>query len=268
MTRKKERLDRLMVARGLAATRSRAQALIMAGDVEVDGKRVEKAGTKVPADAEIEVREPLPYASRGGYKLAGALDAFGLDVSGRVCADVGACTGGFTDVLLQRGGARVYAIDVGYGQLAWKLRQDERVVVMERTNARHLETLPEPVSFICVDVSFISLRLILPAARKWMAVDKEGRPDGDIVALIKPQFEAGPARVGKGGIVRDPAVHRQVLEDFLSWAVEEGFSPAGLTRSPIQGAGGNVEFLVWLRPGEQSALERERAIAAVVPEAS
>lgn len=265
MARKKERLDKLLVARGLAATRSRAQALIMAGDVNVDGQRADKAGAQIPTNAEIELREPLPYASRGGYKLAGALDAFDLDVGGCICADVGACTGGFTDVLLQRGADRVYAIDVGYGQLAWKLRQDERVTVMERTNARYLETLPEPVSFICVDVSFISLRLILPAARQWLAVNENGRPDGDIVALIKPQFEAGPERVGKGGIVRDPAVHCHVLEMLLEWVTGEGLSPAGLIRSPIDGAGGNVEFLVWLRPGREPLLETEKAIAAVVP---
>lgn len=261
MARKKGRLDELLLARGLAATRAEAQALIMAGDVEVDGERVDKVGAPIPVHAEIEVREPPPYASRGGFKLAGALDAFDLEVGGRVCADVGACTGGFTDVLLQRGAARVYAVDVGYGLLAWKLRQDERVVVMERTNARHLEALPEPVSLICVDVSFISLRQILPAARQWLAVDG----DGDIVALIKPQFEAGREQVGKGGIVRDPAVHREVLKRFLEWAVGEGLSPAGLIRSPIEGAEGNVEFLVWLRPGRESLLEVERAVAAVVP---
>lgn len=260
MAPKKERLDELLLTRGLAATRAEAQALIMAGDVEVDGERVDKVGAPVPVHAEIEVREPPPYVSRGGFKLAGALDAFDLEVGGRVCADVGACTGGFTDVLLKRGAARVYAIDVGYGLLAWKLRQDERVVVMERTNARYLEALPEPVSLVCVDVSFISLRQILPAARRWLAVD------GDIVALIKPQFEAGREQVGEGGIVRDPAVHREVLNRFLEWAVEEGLAPAGLIRSPIEGTEGNVEFLVWLRPGRESLLEIERAVAAVFPE--
>lgn len=257
MAQKKERLDRLLVARGLAATRSRAQALIMAGEVFVAGERADKAGMAVPVDAEIAVIMPLPYVSRGGFKLAGALEAFGIDVTGRLCADVGACTGGFTDVLLQNGAARVYAIDVGYGQLDWKLRQDARVVVLERTNARHLETLPELVSFVAIDVSFISLRLILPAVQGWLA------PQSDIVALIKPQFEAGREQVGKGGIVRDAAIHRQVLEELLDWFAENGFAPAGLMRSPIEGSEGNVEFLVWLRPGQVAAFDAAAAIAAV-----
>ena len=258
MAQEKERLDKLLVARGLAATRARAQALIMAGEVLVDGERADKAGTKVATDATVEVIEPLPYVSRGGYKLAGALDAFTIDVAGRVCADVGACTGGFTDVLLQRGAAHVYAIDVGYGQLAWKLRQDERVTVMERTNARYLESLPEPVSFVAVDVSFISLTLILPAVQRWLV------PAADVVALVKPQFEAGREQVGKGGIVRDPAVHRQVLEDIVQWAAAQGLNPAGLTRSPIEGTEGNVEFLLWLRPGQETAFAAEAAIREVI----
>ncbi|MDX1663916.1 MAG: TlyA family RNA methyltransferase [Candidatus Promineifilaceae bacterium] len=262
MAKNKERLDKLMVERGLAQSRTRAQALIMAGEVRVDGVRADKAGTPIRLDAEIEVDEPLPYVGRGGYKLAGALEAFGIDVVGRVCADVGACTGGFTDVLLQRGAARVYAIDVGYGQLDWKLRQDTRVVVMERTNARHLEALAESVSFVAIDVSFISLTLILPAVRQWLA------RDSDIVALIKPQFEAGRERVGKGGIVRDPAVHREVLERLLAWAREAGLPPAGLIRSPIEGTEGNVEFLVWLRPieagSDRSDFDVDAAIAGVL----
>jgi 23S rRNA (cytidine1920-2'-O)/16S rRNA (cytidine1409-2'-O)-methyltransferase len=257
MARKKERLDKLLVERGLAATRARAQALIMAGEVRVEGQIADKAGMGVPVDAAIEVLQGLPYVSRGGFKLAAALEAFGIDVSGRVCADVGACTGGFTDVLLQRGAARVYAIDVGYGQLDWKLRQDERVVVLERTNARHLETLPEPVRFVAIDVSFISLRLILPAVQGWLA------PGSDIVALIKPQFEAGREQVGKGGIVKDPEVHRQVLLDLTDWFAGEGLSPAGLIRSPIEGSEGNVEFLVWLAPGRTVDLNLPQAIAAV-----
>ncbi|MDX1686482.1 MAG: TlyA family RNA methyltransferase [Candidatus Promineifilaceae bacterium] len=265
MVRKKGRLDELLVAQGLAPDLARAQALIMAGDVQVDGQPVIKAGAQVLASAEIEVREASPYASRGGFKLAAALDAFDLDVEGCVCADVGACTGGFTDVLLQRGAARVYAIDVGYGLLAWKLRQDERVVVLERTNARYLEALPEPVAFISVDVSFISLRLVLPVARRWLVGEENGRPSGDVVALIKPQFEAEPESVGQGGVVRDAAVHRRVLTRMLEWAAEEELSPAGLIRSPIEGATGNVEFLVWLRPGRETTLEIERAVAAVMP---
>ncbi|MCA9872803.1 MAG: TlyA family RNA methyltransferase [Anaerolineales bacterium] len=244
MAKNKERLDKLLVQRGLADTRSKGQALILAGEVFVDGERVDKAGTAVSTTANIELKTPMPYVGRGGFKLAGALEEFGLAVNGRVCADVGACTGGFTDVLLQQGAARVYAIDVGYGQLDWKLRQDERVVVMERTNARYLESLPEPAAFVCIDVSFISLRLILPAVQKWLDAA------GDVVALIKPQFEAGPEQVGKGGIVKDTAVHRQVLLAMLEWSRQHGFVPWGLMRSPVTGADGNVEFLVWLRLGE------------------
>ncbi len=242
MAKRKERIDRLLVERGLVSTRSRAQALIMAGEVLVDGRHIDKPGTAVLLDADLQLVAPLRYVGRGGHKLAGALRAFDLDVTRRSCADVGACTGGFTDVLLQNGAARVYAIDVGYGQLDWRMRQDERVVVMERTNARYLEALPEPVSFVCIDVSFISLKLILPAVQQWLT------PDADVVALIKPQFEAGRKQVGKGGIVKDPAVHRQVLSELLAWALEHGLKPQGLTRSTIQGADGNVEFLVWLRP--------------------
>lgn len=245
MAKKKERLDKLLVERGLVETRARGQALIMAGEVLVEGEPSTKSGMMIPVEAEIEIVEPLPYASRGGYKLAGALDHFEIDVRGRVCADVGACTGGFTDVLLQNGASRVYAIDVGYGQLDWKLRQDDRVVIYERTNARYLEALEEQVGFVCVDVSFISLRLILPAVKGWL------KETADIVVLIKPQFEAGKKQVGKGGIVRDSAVHRQVLEDVLSWAAENDLRPSGLIRSPIEGAGGNVEFLAWLQWGHK-----------------
>jgi 23S rRNA (cytidine1920-2'-O)/16S rRNA (cytidine1409-2'-O)-methyltransferase len=246
MAKKKERLDKVLVERGLAPTRAKAQGLILAGEVLVAGERVDKPGTAVAPDAAIELIAPMPYVGRGGYKLAAALATFDIDVNGRVCADVGACTGGFTDALLQNGAARVYAIDVGYGQLDWKLRQDQRVVVMERTNARYLESLPERVSFICIDVSFISLKLILPAAQKWLA------PTADIVALIKPQFEAGRAQVGKGGIVKDAAVHRQVLHDLLGWAQAHDLTVAGLIRSPIEGADGNVEYLAWLRAAPAS----------------
>jgi 23S rRNA (cytidine1920-2'-O)/16S rRNA (cytidine1409-2'-O)-methyltransferase len=250
MPKDKERLDVLLVERGLMATRARAQAAIMAGEVRVNGERVDKAGTPVPRDATLEVAAPMPYVSRGGFKLAGALDAFGVGVAGRVCADVGACTGGFTDVLLQRGAARVYAIDVGQGQLDWKLRQDPRVSVLERTNARYLASLPEPVSLVVIDVSFISLRLILPAVAGWLG--EAGRPDPalrEVIALIKPQFEAGPESVGKGGIVRDVAVRRRVLVEVLGWAAAHGWGVAGLVRSSLVGGDGNVEYLVWLRRG-------------------
>ena len=247
MAKDKERLDVLLVERGLAETRARARAAIMAGEVRVNGERVDKAGTPVLRDAQIEVTAPMPYVSRGGFKLAGALDAFGVPVAGRVCADVGACTGGFTDVLLQRGAARVYAIDVGQGQLDWKLRQDVRVVVLERTNARYVESLPEPVELVVIDVSFISLRIILPAVAQWLG------PAADVIALIKPQFEAGPESVGKGGIVRDAAVRRRVLADVLGWASAHNWGVGGLVRSSLVGGDGNVEYLVWLRPGGASA---------------
>ncbi len=239
----KERVDLLVVARGLASSRTEARRLVMAGLVTVDGRRVDKPGTRVPADADVAVAARLPYVSRGGVKLEAALRAFALSVEGVVAADVGASTGGFTDCLLKHGARRVYAIDVGYGQLAWSLRQDERVVVMERVNARYLTSLPEPVQLATVDVSFISLTLILPRVREWLT------PDGAVIALIKPQFEAGRDQVGKGGVVRDPAVHRQVLYRVLRWAEGHGLAPRGLIRSPLVGPAGNVEFLAWLQLG-------------------
>lgn len=260
MAKNKERLDILLVDHGLISTRSRAKAVIMAGEVLVDGQRVDKPGTRVARDADLQLIAPMPYVGRGGYKLAGALDLFQLDVTGKLCADIGACTGGFTDVMLQRGAARVYAIDVGYGQLDWKLRQDDRVVVMERTNVRYLEELPQTAEFVSIDVSFISLKLVLPAVKKWLA------PQGDIVALIKPQFEAGPKQVGKGGVVKDTAVHRQVLEDILGWSLENDLTPQALIRSPIKGAGGNVEFLVHLRRGSTGLPSIDQAIESVISE--
>jgi 23S rRNA (cytidine1920-2'-O)/16S rRNA (cytidine1409-2'-O)-methyltransferase len=264
MSRKnKERLDVLLVERGLAPTRSKAQALIMAGEVLVGEHQADKPGTKLPVDADIALVEPLPYVGRGGYKLAEALDAFGIDVTGRICADVGASTGGFTDVLLQRGAKRVYAIDVGYGQLAWKLRNHPQVIVMERTNARYLTELEEPVSFVSIDVSFISLKLILPVVRQWLAMDRETGPD--IVALIKPQFEAGRQQVGKVGVVKEPAVHRAVLADILVWAAQLGLPPAGLIHSPIRGPSGNIEFLAWFRPGADLNFAVEATIDDLVP---
>lgn len=246
MKARKDRLDKLLVDRGLAETRARARAYIMAGEVRVNGERVDKAGTQVAVDSRIEVAAPLPYVSRGGYKLAGAIDHFGIHVEERVCADAGSSTGGFTDVLLQAGARRVYAIDVGQGQLHWKLRQDERVIVRERTNARYLESLPELIDLVVIDVSFISLKLILPAVGKWLATG------ADVIALIKPQFEAGPEWVGKGGIVRDPAVRREVLLDVLSWAQANEWKPMGLMQSPIQGADGNIEYLAWFQRGKSS----------------
>ena len=255
---KKERLDKLLLARGLVLTRAKGQGLIMAGEVLVDGVRVDKPGTAVSVEAVIELKATMPYVSRGGFKLAGALDHFKVEVTERVCADVGACTGGFTDVLLQRGAARIYALDVGYGQLDWKLRQDERVVVMERTNARYVDSLPELVDLTVIDVSFISLRLILPAVKKWLT------NDGGVMALVKPQFEAGRRQVGKGGVVRDTAVHRQVLTDILGWCVTNGFQVQGVTRSAIEGADGNVEFLVWLKLGKGSDMPLEEWIGSII----
>lgn len=238
----KKRLDVLLVERGLAETRERAQALILAGDVNVAGRVVDKAGAQVDAQIEITLRAPLPYVSRGGYKLAGALDTFGVDPNDCVCADIGASTGGFTDVLLQRGAKKVYAIDVGYGQLAWKLRNDPRVIVMDRVNARYLENLPEPVDLVVIDVSFISLEHMLRTAQTLLKPH-----EGQIVALIKPQFEAGKKEVGRGGIVRDPNVHRAVQEKIMRFAESLGLHSLGLIESPITGTEGNVEFLIHLR---------------------
>jgi 23S rRNA (cytidine1920-2'-O)/16S rRNA (cytidine1409-2'-O)-methyltransferase len=224
----------------MVENRTKAQALIMAGRVRVNGVVVTKAGTAIPEDADIHVDSPLPYVSRGGVKLAAALDIFSISPEGVTCADVGASTGGFTDVLLQAGAARVYAIDVGYGQLAWKLRQDQRVTVMERTNARYLERLPEPVGIVTIDASFISLGLILPVIGAWLT------SPGKVIALIKPQFEAGKEQVGKGGVVRDQHVHRQVLRQVFRVSTDLGYMPAGLIPSPITGPAGNHEFLLHL----------------------
>ncbi len=236
----KVRLDTVLVDRELVESRSKAQALIMAGKVRVEGRVVIKAGTPISSEAVIEIEEPLPYVGRGGLKVAAALEAFQIDPAGLICADVGASTGGFTDVLLQHNAARVYAIDVGYGQLAWKVRQDERVVVLERTNARYVEHLPEAIDLVTIDVSFISLKLILPAVKKWLV------PSARVVALVKPQFEAGRDQIGKGGIVRSRAVQQQVLEMIADFAQTIGFELFGLIPSPITGAAGNQEFLMYL----------------------
>ena len=258
---KKQRLDVLVHERELAPTRSKAQGLIMAGEVLVDGQVVDKPGTKIDADAVITVKDRPPYVSRGGEKLAGALKDFALDVTGCIAADVGASTGGFTDCLLQNDVTKVYAIDVGYGQLAHKIRTDERVVVMERTNARYLESLAEPVNLVVVDASFISLKLLLPAIQKWLM------PQADIVALIKPQFEAGKSDVGKGGVVKDSDIHARVIQDIAAFALSLGFTIAGLTMSPIKGAKeGNTEFLIWLQHGQptQTPIDLTQTITAVL----
>ena len=244
----KKRIDQLLVERGLAESRAKAQALVMAGLVYQETRRIDKPGQQVPEDKAIEVKgQDHPWVSRGGLKLEKALDAFDLDPAGRVCLDVGASTGGFTDVLLSKGAARVYAVDVGHGQLAWKLRQDDRVVVLERTNARHLspEIVPEPVEVIVCDASFIGLELVLPAALALSA------PGAWLAALIKPQFEVGRDRVGKGGVVRDPALHREVCERIATWLADQpGWQVLGVTESPITGPEGNVEFLIAGRKAE------------------
>ena len=236
----KLRLDTALTQKGFVESRNKAQALIMAGKVRVNGQVVTKAGMQISDTAMIEVEAKPPFVSRGGQKLAAALEAFRLDPKGAICADVGASTGGFTDVLLQHGAAKVYAIDVGYGQLAWELRQDQRVIVMERTNARYVNALPELVDWVTIDASFISLKLILPVVKQWLA------GSALIIALIKPQFEAGKGQVGKGGVIRKRSVHYQVLEEVLNFAVEIGFCPLGLIASPITGPAGNYEFLLHL----------------------
>ena len=243
----KTRLDVLLVERGYLETRQKAQATIMSGLVFVKGQRVDKPGTAVPNDAEIEVRgNVLKYVSRGGLKLEKAMATFPVQLEGAICGDIGASTGGFTDCMLQNGARKVYAVDVGYGQLAWSLRSDERVVCMERTNARYLthEQIPEELDFASVDVSFISLKLILPPLCGLL------RQGGHVACLVKPQFEAGKEKVGKKGVVRDPAVHLEVLEHFLEHAKESGFTVLGLTYSPIRGPEGNIEYLGYLEKGE------------------
>ena len=242
----KKRLGVLLFEKGMAESRQKAQAIIMSGQVFVDEQRVDKAGAAVDEAARIEVRgQTLAYVSRGGLKLEKAMSTFPISLKGAVCADIGASTGGFTDCMLQNGAVKVYAVDVGYGQLAWKLRSDERVVCMERTNARYLtrEQISEALDFVSIDVSFISLHLILPAVRALLS------KDGQVVCLVKPQFEAGREKVGKKGVVRDPQVHLEVLEQFLRHAAEADFTVKGITFSPIRGPEGNIEYLGFLQAG-------------------
>ncbi len=255
----KSRLDVLLVERGLVESRSLAQRLVMAGQVRVSGQVVFKPADKVEELAEIAIDHGPRFVSRGGEKLEAALEAFALtELQNFVCADVGASTGGFTDCLLQHGAAHVYAIDVGYGILHWKIRQDKRVTVMERTNARHLKNLPQPVQLATIDASFISLKILLPAVRGWF------QGSGQVVALIKPQFEAGRQDAAKGeGVIRDPAVHRKVLLEVLSSAAQEGFGIKGLIRSPLFGPKGNTEFLVWLEYPASSQAPFEDYIQAL-----
>jgi 23S rRNA (cytidine1920-2'-O)/16S rRNA (cytidine1409-2'-O)-methyltransferase len=244
---RKVRLDQLVVERGLAPSRERARALILAGVVRVDGAVQAKAGTAVPPGAAVSLDQPdHPYVGRGGLKLAHALDAWHIPVEGREALDIGASTGGFTDVLLRRGARRVVALDVGHGQLDWGLRNDPRVVVIEGRNARHLDPadLPGPVDVVTVDVSFISVRHILPVIPPLL------RPGGDVIVLVKPQFEAGREEVGKGGLVRDPAVHGRVIAEVSEAARRAGLTPLAVVSSPVTGAAGNREFLLHLRQGQ------------------
>ena len=245
---KKTRVDVLLVERGLVESRNQAQRLVMAGEVRVDGEMVHKSSTTVNEKAKIEIKQHPKYVSRGGKKLEAAIEAFRVNISGKVCADVGASTGGFTDCLLQNNAKKVFAIDVGYGILHWKLRKHPKVIVLERTNARYLERLPEPVDLVTIDASFISLGLILPAVKGWFESDQ-----GQVIALIKPQFEAGrEAAAEHAGVIRDEEVHEQVLKETFTKAVKLGFFPVGLISSPITGPKGNVEFLVDLRLVEHS----------------
>lgn len=243
MAKDKKRLDVLVYERGLAPSREMAQRYISAGEVFVDGELHTKPGTRFEEHVELSLKAAAQFVSRGGLKLQSALEAFQVVVENKVCADVGASTGGFTDCLLQYGASKVYALDVGYGQLALKIRQDPRVVVMERVNVRYLEQLDEPVELVVIDVSFISLSLVLPVVAKWLL------PQGGVIPLIKPQFEAGKSDVGKGGIIKDHAVHRRVLENVLDQAAAMGYGVHGLIQSGITGSKGNVEFLAWLRWG-------------------
>jgi len=258
----KTRLDVYLVERGFCESREKAKALIMAGCVFVNGEREDKAGTNVAEGASVELRGAgIPYVSRGGLKLEKAMETFPISPEGLICADIGASTGGFTDCMLQNGGAKVYAVDVGYGQLAWKLRTDERVVNLERTNARYLnhDVIPEEIRFFSVDVSFISLKLILPAVK---AVAGEGIRG---ICLIKPQFEAGKEKVGKNGVVRDPEVHKEVIRSVIGYAEDNGLIVMGLTFSPVKGPQGNIEYLICL--GDDESIAGEIDVDKVVSEA-
>jgi len=250
----KVRLDLLVVERGLAESRAKAQALIMTGQVRVNDQVALKPATSVDSASRVDVERGPRFVSRGGEKLDAAIEVFGLDLNGRVCADVGASTGGFTDCMLQRGAAKIYTIDVGKGILHWKLRNDPRVVVMESTNARFVESLPERISLTTIDASFISLKILLPVVKRWfpsppspLPILGEGQRGEGVIALIKPQFEAGKKDAARGdGVIRDPDIHQQVLRDVLTFAHAEGFAVRGLIRSPLLGPKGNTEFLTWL----------------------
>ena len=259
----KQRLDVYLTENGYAETREKAKAYIMSGIIFVNDQKEDKAGTMIKEDDVVEMRgKQMPYVSRGGYKLEKAVDSFSIDLTGCVCMDVGASTGGFTDCMLQNGAVKVYSVDVGYGQLAWKLRCDERVVNLERTNARYLthENVPDEIDFTSVDVSFISLKLVLPVIKELLS------ENGHVICLIKPQFEAGREKVGKKGVVRDPAVHEEVVEAIYTFCNDNGLGVKGLDFSPIKGPEGNIEYLIYIeKNGETTVLESE--IKAVVKNA-
>ena len=257
----KTRLDVLLTEQGLQESRQKAQATIMSGLVFVNGQRVDKPGTAIPNDAKIEIRgNTLKYVSRGGLKLEKAMQCFPLTPNGKVCMDIGASTGGFTDCMLQNGATKVYAVDVGYGQLAWSLRTDERVVNMERTNIRNvtLDQLAEPIEFFSVDVSFISLHHIFPVAQAITTPDAMG------VCLVKPQFEAGREKVGKNGVVRDPATHREVLHNAMGYAAANGFKVCGLDFSPVKGPEGNIEYLMFVQKSDEPGVLDDSVAEQVV----
>lgn len=254
----KKRLDMLLVERGYAESRTKAQAVIMSGSVYVGGQKADKPGISYEESVDIEVRgASCPYVSRGGLKLEKALRDFGVDPTGYVCSDSGASTGGFTDCLLQQGASKVFAIDVGYGQLDWKIRSDPRVVVMERTNVRYVtpEQLGEPLDLSVIDVSFISLKIVLPVVKTFLKPKS-----GQVLCLIKPQFEAGKEKVGKKGVVRDPAVHKEVLDSFVNLVAETGFTILGLTFSPVRGPEGNIEFLAHLTLADTPGIDPDTAL--------
>ena len=260
------RLDQYIHQQGLTPSRERARALIMAGLVYINNEKADKAGSNVPEGAAVEIRgKDLAYVSRGGLKLEKAMEAFPLHLEGTVCMDIGASTGGFTDCMLQNGAEKVYAVDVGYGQLAWKLRCDERVVVMERTNIRHVtaEQVQDPIDFFSVDVSFISIKLVFPVMEKLAA------PKGKAVCLVKPQFEAGKEKVGKKGVVREAETHREVIHKAAGYALENGFSVEGIAFSPIKGPEGNIEFLLYCTKTAQGEckINLEEEIERIVQEA-
>lgn len=257
MSKDKKRLDLLLTERSLVESRARAQALIMAGEVLVNGQPIDKPGALVPVDAVIDLRARPRFVSRGGEKLQAALDAFSYDPRGKVAADVGASTGGFTDCLLQAGIARVYAIDVGYGLLAQRVREDERVIPLERTNARYLASLPEPVHIVVIDTSFISLKLLLPVVVNWLT------PLGDVIALIKPQFEAGRTDIGKGGVVRDVRVQQRVVDDILQFAAGLHLFAQGVIASPLKGPAGNIEYLAWFSNSQPSPVPMHELISTL-----